>query len=506
MTATIARPHAIDSRWTSALAVQALVAGGLAVLFARDLADMAALWWRVSTYQHCLFIVPIAAWLVWQRRRQVARIDPVGWWPGLGLMLAAGLVWLVGQASEIALFRHAGVIAMLQASVVAVLGPAVARACAFPLFYLVFLVPFGDEFVGPMQLVTARMATALLDLSGIPAVLDGVFITTPAGWFEVAEACAGVEFLVALVAFAAVVAHVGFRTPRRRALFMAAAIVLPVLANGLRAWGTIVAAELTSIEAASGFDHIVYGWFFFAFVSLVLMAGAWRFFDRSVGDGSAGGPIASAPTRSGPVALVAPFVLGVAALPIVWDGAAAARGRVDLPASVDLPAVVGWSRAQAIASPRWSPRFDQADHRLLGRYRDAGGRHVDVGVALYGWQGRGREVVGYGQGAIDRDGGWAQAASLPPVAGGNAVRLIGPDRSERVAATFWLVAGESRRSPTDVKLASFAARLGGGDQSAATLVVSAEGRHAEPTIAAFVASLGSPDDVLRRALAQARGH
>ena len=66
----------------------------------------------------------------------------------------------------------------------------------------------------------------------------------------------------------------------RRAVFMAACIIVPILANGVRAWATIYVAQYVGAEAAGGFDHIVYGWIFFALVVAALLGGAWRFFER----------------------------------------------------------------------------------------------------------------------------------------------------------------------------------------------------------------------------------
>jgi exosortase len=69
-----------------------------------------------------------------------------------------------------------------------------------------------------------------------------VFITAPGGYFEVAEACSGVKFLIAMVAYGTLVANVCFRSWPRRAAFMAMALVVPILANGVRAWGTVFIA------------------------------------------------------------------------------------------------------------------------------------------------------------------------------------------------------------------------------------------------------------------------
>ncbi len=495
----------IDHVWRRPLAASALAIVALLLLFARDASDMASLWWNISTYQHCLYVLPIIAWLIWLRRSEVAQTLPAAWLPGLALVFGAALVWLIGEAGGIAIIRHIGLIGMIQASVIAILGPAVSRAVLFPLFYLVFLVPFGDEFTGPMQTLTAKMTMGLLDLTGVPATIDGVFITTRAGWFEVAEACAGVKFLVAMVAYGALAANICFRSLKRRILFMLAAIVVPILANGVRAWATIFAAESIGVEAATGFDHIVYGWVFFAVVMLLIMAAAWPFFDRKIGESWLGGKVFAVLQPVAPILLIAPLAVATAAAPVVWDSIASAAGRSVLPSPVALPLVAGWTRVADLPVTPWTPRFDGADHRLFGRYGNAAGQQVDVGVALYGWQSHGREIVAFGQGAADPAGNWAWAANLAPLGTGHIERIMGPGKAEREAATFWFVGGTAAQGRTGVKLATLKARLTGGDQSAATLIVSAEGKGAHDAIIAFLGDMGDPQPRVAAMMAQAKG-
>jgi exosortase/archaeosortase family protein len=114
--------------------------------------------------------------------------------------------------------------------------------------------------------------------------VDGIYIDTPVGLFIVAEACSGVRFLVAMVTLAVLVAFTRFESWSRRGLFLLAAIIIPILANGVRAWGTIYIAQFRGVEFAAGFDHIFYGWIFFAIIVAVLLAAAWRFFERDPQD------------------------------------------------------------------------------------------------------------------------------------------------------------------------------------------------------------------------------
>jgi exosortase A len=267
--------------WRASLARLALAWAALLALAWVDWSEMARQWWDASTYNHILLVPPILFWLVRLRWRDLALLTPTAWWPGLVLLGGGMLVWLAGATAGINLVSQFGAVAMLQAATAALLGPRVAAGLLFPLGYMLFLVPFGDEIVPMLQSITAHMAVALTHASGVPAAVDGVFIDTPVGLFEVAEACSGVKFLVAMVALGTLVAHLCFASWKRRAAFMLAAAVIPVLANGVRAWGTIYVAQSQGLAFAAGFDHIVYGWIFFALVMAAVLGTAWRFFDRA---------------------------------------------------------------------------------------------------------------------------------------------------------------------------------------------------------------------------------
>lgn len=280
----VAWSAAVPTGWRKPLLQLALAWSCLIALLWRDWADMVHQWWDASTYNHILWIPPILAWLVVQRAPELVRLPPGAWWPGFALVAGALLVWLAGTLTGINLVSQFGAVLLLQAAVSLLLGPRVVFGLLFPLAYMGFLVPFGDELVPGLQAVTADMAVALTHASGVPAQIDGVFIDTPAGLFEVAEACSGVKFLVAMVALGTLSAHLCFASWKRRAIFMAAAVVVPILANGVRAWGTIYVAQSQGIEFAAGFDHIVYGWVFFAVVMFALLAAAWPFFDRPADD------------------------------------------------------------------------------------------------------------------------------------------------------------------------------------------------------------------------------
>lgn len=495
--------------WRGHLTLLGGVAALILLLFHRDVIDMVSIWWNSSTFGHCLFVPLLVGWLVQQRAQDLAKLEPTAWAPGLIWLGLGALAWALGAAGGVALIRHGALVVMLQGATLALLGPVVGRALLFPLFYAFFMVPFGEELVPTLQLVTAHISMLLLDLAGVPAHMEGIFITTPTGYFEVAEACSGAKFLIAMTAYGILVCNVCFTSWRRRILFLAGALALSVLANGFRAFATILVAHLTTIDAAVGFDHVVYGWLFFAIIMIVVMAVAWPFFDRRPGDRwfdvDRLQGIAVAPSR--PYMVMAAAVAIVIAAPL-WLNASAASV-APLPVRMALPDVRDWTRIDAPMAYPWSARFDGADTLSSGRYHDGGGKIVDLTIATFARQDDRRELVGYGQGAVDVDGEWVWSSAAPAPTNARGEQITAPGPVVRHVVSFYGVGGAPLTgSKPQVKLQTLKARLLGQDQRAVAILVSAEqreGQSADAAITRFLRDLGNVQLLADRSIGRADG-
>jgi exosortase A len=502
----VARSQGLGAPWPRHLVALGAAAGLIASLFATDVADMVAIWWDASTYNHALLVPPLIAWLAWQRAPQLRLLTPQLWLPGLVIVGAGSLAWLLGYGAGVATGRHLGLIVMLQGAVVALLGPAVARGLLFPLGFAFFMVPAGDELVPLLQTLTAEIAMALLNLSGVPAHIEGVFITTRAGYFEVAEACAGAKFLIAMLALGALVANLCFRSRRRRAAFIVACVIVPLLANGVRAFATIYVAEGSGIQSAAGFDHVVYGGIFFALVMAAILGAAWPLFDRMPGDPwfdpdrlQPAAPPPAAPARLWRSALM---VCAIAAAPSLWASAVAASGRQQVAATLDPPQVSGWTVVAPSGRP-WSPHFAGADIRGQWTYRNLAGQEVTLAIAVFGRQEEGRELVGFGQGAVAPESGWAWTADAPAPPNGRAERIVSHGELREVVS-FYRVGDSLTGSAMGVKLETLRVRLLGGPQRAVAVLVSAPapatGESPRPALDAFLAALGPVEALADRAV------
>lgn len=282
---------ALGGAWALPLMGLGLGLVGLGLLFQAEVTAAVATWDRSAAYTHCWLVLPIALWLAWARRGRLAVLRPE---PSLLLALPAlggALAWLVAERLGIMEGRQFVLVGLAWVLVLATMGWRITLAMAAPLLYLLFLVPFG-EFATPfLQDITLRMILAGLRFLEIPHYADGLVIEIPAGTFLVAEACAGLRFLIAAMAFGALYALVMFRSPGRRLLVMLLAVLVPILANGIRALGIVLLGHhLGSAEAAAA-DHLIYGWVFFSVVLLLLVLAGLPFRqDASVSDHPLSGP------------------------------------------------------------------------------------------------------------------------------------------------------------------------------------------------------------------------
>ncbi|WP_426955492.1 exosortase A [Muricoccus radiodurans] len=282
--------------WGRAAAALALGVVALGILFHAEVSAALRIWMSSTAYSHGPLVLPIAIWLAWVRRARLSVILPAPS-PWLALaVLPTGLAWLAAERMGIMEGRQFAALGAFYALVLAVLGWRACRAMAAPLAYLVFLVPFGAFAVPALQSVTARMIGFGLSLTSIPHYVDDLVIEIPAGTFYVAEACAGLRFLIAALAFGALYALVMFRSPWRRLAVMALAVAVPVLANGVRTFGLVVLAHLQGSAASIEADHVLYGWVFFTFVLLLLILAGLPFRQ----DGAIPVPAAPPPGRAAP--------------------------------------------------------------------------------------------------------------------------------------------------------------------------------------------------------------
>jgi exosortase/archaeosortase family protein len=88
----------------------------------------------------------------------------------------------------------------------------------------------------------------------------------------VAVACSGIRYLIASFTLGTLFAYLNYTSNKKRLIFILFSLVLPLLANGIRAYGIVMIAYLSDMKYATGVDHLIYGWVFFGLVIFIMFA------------------------------------------------------------------------------------------------------------------------------------------------------------------------------------------------------------------------------------------
>ena len=294
MTVTaLSRPQ----RWPAGLpALLALLAAALWLYRATAL-EMVDTWERSNTFTHAFLVPPIVLWLIWRQRSALAPMVPRPMpWVLLPLAAAVG-VWLLGDLAVVNSVTQFAFTAMLILLVPALLGPEVTRRLAFPLAFSFFAVPLGDILLPQLMQWTADFTVLALRLSGVPVYREGLQFVIPSGTWSVIEACSGVRYLIASFMVGSLFAYLNYRSPWRRLAFGVVSLLVPVLANWLRAYMIVMLGHLSDNTLAVGVDHLIYGWVFFGFVIMLMFVIGGRFAEPDVEL-----PVARAPAAASTVA------------------------------------------------------------------------------------------------------------------------------------------------------------------------------------------------------------
>ena len=489
----------------SALPLLLLMLAAIVLLYHATFWSMLELWSRSQTFAHGFLIVPISGWLAWRRRARLAALPPQPSGHGLLLLGVLGAAWLLADAANVQVVEQYAATAMLPACVLAILGWPAVRLLAFPLAYLFLAVPFGEVFLAPLIDFTAGFTVMALQLSGVPVFRDGSNFSLPTGNWSVVEACSGLRYLIAALALGALFAHLQFHSARRRLAVMAAALLVPILANGVRAYLIVMLGHLSNMRLAVGVDHLIYGWLFFGLVALLLfwLAARWR--ERPAPPRMA--PDAPPPAQAAPHprasvrAAVACLALGALwpALSLAsqrHDGTPAAMPAASLP---PLPAPPGWRRLAA-AAPPWQAPFAGRPVQFLATYAHDGGRDAAGGVrvslqlAWYARQARDAELLAHQ--LLPYGARWsllAQGRQAPSMLRGpHAVRehVLAQGGERLLVWRYYRQGGVATAEPILVKLLLARAKLLGMRQDGAEILVFASyDELAPPPRAALLAFL-----------------
>ena len=380
--------HLASSPLMGVLVIMAIVP----ILFYQTMQSMVSIWMTNETFTHGFLILPISIWLLWQNKFEISRQSPTPEPKVLLLIASILIIWLISNIVGVQLTQQLSVVALIPAIVWLLYGRNVLLTILFPMMYIFFAVPMGQSLIDPMMEFTADFTVALINLTGIPIYRDGLFFTLPTGSWSVVEECSGVRYIIASLALGTIYAYISYKSNRKRSLFILVSIIVPIIANGLRAFGIVMIGHFSGMELAVGADHLLYGWVFFG----IIMFGMFyigSFWVDPVGKKNEGA-IQSTQTKSVKKFYILSIISLISILSVELFAYQSQQNNQHTSLNFQLShqtSFEAWQYDKAL-SLQWQPIFNNPDISLNHSYR-FGNDFVQLDIAYFRFQREGAEAI-----------------------------------------------------------------------------------------------------------------
>jgi len=253
-----------------------ILAVGWAAMFGPAYHGLANTIWASDAQGHGPIILAVSAWLLWQKREALAALERK---PALGTAIAlavlAVLAYVVGRSQTVWTLEVAAQNLMVLALILAFFGWSGARVTWFPMFFLIFMIPWPGEWIDavtqPLKMAVSTVATWLLYNMGYPVGRTGVILTVGPYQLLVADACSGLNSLFTLEALGLLYMNLMRYQSLARNITLAI-LILPIsfIANVVRVMILVLVTYHFGDEAGQGFVHSFAGMVLFI-VALAIM-------------------------------------------------------------------------------------------------------------------------------------------------------------------------------------------------------------------------------------------
>ena len=257
------------------LSVQlALLSGAFIFSFQDVMLSLWRSWGSSEDYSHGFFIVPIALYIVWQKRRWLAGLQTHpstagGWY--LAVLLTGSIV---ARYAEIVTLSSMFMVLTLASLILFVAGWEYLKELLFPLTLLFFMIPIPEQVYSaltvPLQLLVSHISVATAILLDIPTYREGNVIHLPGHTLEVVQACSGLRSLMSLITINLIMGYLFLRSTLLRSVMLVSALPLAILVNCLRVFITIIILHFFQFDLTDGSVHTLFGATMFLVALLLL--------------------------------------------------------------------------------------------------------------------------------------------------------------------------------------------------------------------------------------------
>lgn len=239
----------------------------MTVAFWSGIDELTVRWDKQEEYSHGYMLPFISLYFIWQKRNIIIQSEFVPSWWGLSLILAALVVFVVGEVSALFILTQYSLIVVLLGLALAIMGWPAIKPVLVPILLLVFAIPLPyfleASLSANLQLLSSKLGVFLIRWCQIPVYLEGNVIDLGVYKLQVVEACSGLRYLFPLLSLGFICAYLFDAAFWKRLLLVLSTIPITILMNSFRIGMIGILVDNWGTEMAEGFLHDFEGWIVF---------------------------------------------------------------------------------------------------------------------------------------------------------------------------------------------------------------------------------------------------
>ena len=457
----------------------------LSIFYYSSYSSMVSVWARSETFAHGFIILPICAWLIWRIRDQIGATLPQVNYLGIPILLLFGFLWLVANYVGVLAIEQLAATMMIPVLVFTLLGWQTTSVMAFPLLFILFAVPLGEELTPALINFTADFTVYMVKLVGIPIYREGSFFQLPTGNWSVVAACSGVRYLIASVTLGVLYAYLNYQSLSKRAIFVVASFVIPVIANGLRAFMIVMIGHYSDMQLATGVDHLIYGWIFFGIVIFIMfyVGSFWRDDDSNIQLRGVSWTLGNLSSTT--LAYKLTIVITGLAL-IAWPiKIQLEQQELDFShiAELNIASPTGWVKKPSDPNA-WKPAYHGLDRELHSTYKNSDGNEITLFIGYYVQQRQDAELGNFNNVlVVEKNEVWraihGQGLTLPNAGITAPTAVIQGTSKQYLTTYFFYTDGQWATNKYETKWLQAKARLQGGRNDGAVIAITSPHQNGE---------------------------
>ncbi len=251
----------------------------LGFVFFDALEAMEHIWSSKEEYGHGYILPAITAFLIWQKKDQIERMQYSGSWLGVIVILLGLFLYYAGELSSLFVIIQYAFIVVIFGFALSVLGKKVFKVIFVPLAMLLFMIPLPafllNNLSSQLQLISSEIGVAFIRMFNISVYLEGNVIDLGVYKLQVVEACSGLNYLFPLMTLAFISAYFFTGSFWKKSIIFLSSIPITILMNSFRIGAIGVTVEYWGPEMAEGVLHDFEGWAVFMSCIGILIVEMW---------------------------------------------------------------------------------------------------------------------------------------------------------------------------------------------------------------------------------------